>query len=187
MTELTTAQILDAFARLTYLEEQLAEATGDEAEEIDAEINALLDPLAESASDKLDALAHVIDRAVAEAGLAHTHEQRAAARRRRALKVADRCRGLAIRLLTGAAEQGLAPRSKAGAPYLDTGRVRVSLRSGPESVRGPDDVGLWPAEWRRPQPDRPDKVAALRALKAMPEDERPEGFALARSTGLAIR
>ena len=184
---LTTAQILDAFAHLDFLEGELALATTDDDREvIDRDINALLGELAEELVGKVDALAHVVDRAEAEAAMARKHEQRAATRRRRAVRVAERCKERIGWLVAEAVEQGIGQTSRSGTPFVDTGRVRCSVQRSAPSVLGPERVEDWPEEWTTTTTDR-SKARALKALKALPEDQWPEGFALVRRPSVRIK
>lgn len=184
---LTTAQILDAFHHLDFLEAELALATTeDDREVIDRDINALLGELADELLGKLDALAYVVDRAEAEAKLAKKHEQRAADRRRRAARVASRCKERIHILVTEAVEQGIGQVTRAGTPLVDTGRVRCSVQRGNPSVVGPERVEDWPEQWTTTVTDK-SKARALKALKALPDDQWPDGFAIVRRPSVRIK
>ena len=188
---MNTAQILDAFAHLDFLEAQLAlvptlapEDRDLAAATYEGGINDWLEKLDAEVTGKAAALAHVILRAKAEAGLAKTYEDAAADRRRRAAKVAARCAEMASRLLQEAQKQGLTKTARnSGLPYIEADGIKVSLAKTPPSLHIADGA-QWPDEWLVPQPPKPDKRAALNALKA---GEEREGFAMRAGTRLAIK
>ena len=187
----TTAEILDAFAWLDEQERALADVHKlDEhlqdfaRSELEANIDAWLGVLSPALEGKLDALAHVIDRAGAEVSLAKVHENRAAARRRAALKVQERCKALALALLRGAQAQGLAQTAKSGLPFVETGRVKVSIARTPAALVAPESTDDWPDEWLVAQAPKPNRIKAKKALKAGAE---VRGFSLQSGERLAIR
>ena len=187
---MNTAQILDAFAYLDFLESQLAlvptlaeDDRADATQVYENDINDWLAALDAEVSGKAAALAHVILRAKAEADLASTYEKAAASKRRRAVKVAERCTDLAQRLLLHGQQQGLTKTAKNGLPYIDADGLKVSLAKTPAKL-ATDERAVWPDGWLVAQAPKPDRRAALKALKA---GETVEGFSLVSGTRLAIK
>jgi len=188
---MNTGQILDAFAYLDFLESQLAlvhtlapEERADATEVYERDIENWLNELDAEVTGKATALAHVILRAKAEAGLAKTYEDAAADKRRRAAKVVERCTLYASRLLSEGQRQGLTKTTpKSGLPYIEADGLKVSLAKTPARLNVAEGAE-WPAGWLVEQAPRQDRRAALKALKG---GEEREGFTITTGTRLAIK
>lgn len=139
------------------------------------EATRLVDGLALAIPDKLDAYRAVAVRAEAEARTLREEEQRLASRRRAAESLVERLRANAAVMLDGWRELGHDPKIKTteGTYWLQES----------QSIRGPERVEDWPAEWQRVTV-APDRAAAAKAAKS---GALPPGFDVAVSESVRWR
>jgi len=139
------------------------------------EAQRLVDGLAVSIPDKLDSYRAVAVRMEAEARTLREEEQRLASRRKACENGVERLRSMAAGMLDGWRELGNDPKIK-------TAEGTYWLQES-QSIKGPERVEDWPAEWQRVTVSA-DRAAASKAAKA---GTLPEGFDVAVSESVRWR
>lgn len=171
---LTSTEIVDAAARMGQLMDALNDG-GADAPAIEAELDRIMDALAESVPDRLDALAWVYARLDGEAALLRAEEKRIAVRRRASEAAADRVKSRASAVLVAWQTLGNEPKVKT--------LHRSFWLARSTRLEGPEDIEAWPPDWRRTKIE-PDRAAAKTALEGGAE---VAGFRLATEESVRWR
>ena len=182
---LTTGQIESTLAWVDRLcaEQDLPGTSEERQDQINDEINEAYERLHGDIPERARRLLYVRNAALADAARLKTASDDILKAMKRKQRIAE-----SLSANDGALARVLASyREYTGDQFarLVTDAGGINTGPTPERLEGPDDIGLWPAKFRKAQPAKADKAGA-KAFYKNHRDELPPGFAFRSDTKVKV-